>query len=250
MTEAHDERSRLGTDPTRRVAFVLSNRATSSVTGWPIGFWLAELTHPFDEFRRAGWNTTLFSPEGGGLYIDDFSDPYADNGYSADDQISKDFLDDPATRALLDDTVPLGELDPADFDAVFLVGGQGPMETFRGNPAVELVVRAFHDAGKPTAVVCHATSVLLSATDSSGRLLVDGRTWTGFSSAEEELVETMVGQPIQPFWIEREAALIPGTKFVASEPWSSHTVVHDNLVTGQQQHSGGEAARRVLELAR
>ena len=32
-----------------RVAIVLSNPAVSS-TGWPVGFWWAELTHPYFKF--------------------------------------------------------------------------------------------------------------------------------------------------------------------------------------------------------
>ena len=232
---------------TKRVAFILSNKATSSVTGWPIGFWLAELTHPLAEFEAAGWESTFFSPEGGALHIDEFSDPHADNGYSADDQISKDFLADESNRELLATTRPLGELSVDDFDAVFFVGGQGPMETFHGNPAVEAAVRDFHESGKPTAVVCHATSVLLTATDSTGQPLVQDKTWTGFTSAEEAYVESAVGQRIQPFWIEDEARKMPDTTFVAGEPMASHTERSGNLITGQQQHSGGEAARRVLE---
>lgn len=227
----------------RRVAFVLSNRATSSVTGWPIGFWLSELTHPYREFVRAGLDIELFSPDGGALYIDDYSDPYADNGYSADDELSKAFLDDPATRALLDDTRPLDELSADDFDIVFLVGGQGPMETFHGNPAVERAVREFHASGKPTTVVCHATSVLLTARDADGRLIVEGETWTGFTSAEERLVEQRVGRRFQPFWIEEEAGRLDHTTFVAGPPLASHTQRSGNLITGQQQNSGAEAAR-------
>ena len=231
----------------RSVAFVLSNKATSRVTGWPIGFWLAELTHPFAEFRQAGFEVALFSPEGGPLYVDDFSDPYADNGYSADDEISKRFLADPETATLLEDTTPLAELDPEAFDTVFFVGGQGPMETFRNNDEVERALRDFYEAGKPTAVVCHATAVLLDATDSNGKLIVAGQEWTGFTAAEERYVEEAVGQKVQPFWIEDEAAAIDDTTFVAGPPMASHVVVADNLITGQQQHSGAEAARAVLE---
>ena len=244
---AFPERKNQRMSQPRSVAFVLSNKATSTVTGWPIGFWLAELTHPYAEFRKAGYTMSLFSPDGGPLYIDDFSDPYADNGYSADDDVSKAFLSDPQTKALLDETRPLNELAPEDFDAVFLVGGQGPMVTFRGNAEVESVLRRFYESDKPTAVVCHATAVLLDALDSDGELIVKGKSWTGFTSAEERFAEDAIGQKIQPFWIEEEAAKIPDTTFVASEPMASHAIRSGNLITGQQQHSGAEAARLVIE---
>ena len=228
------------------VAFVLSNRATSEVTGWPIGFWLAELTHPLAEFEAAGYRTELFSPDGGALFYDDYSDPYADHGYSADDEISKAFLADPAKVARLETTRPLVELSVDDFDTVFLVGGQGPMQTYRHNSAVETVVSDFYDAGKPTTVVCHATCVLLDTTSASGELVVAGKQWTGFTSDEERYAESAAGTKIQPFWIEDEAAKIDGTTFVAGEPMVSHAIQDGHLITGQQQHSGAEAARLAI----
>lgn len=122
------------------------------------------------------------------------------------------------------------------------------METFRRNPAVETVVRDFYSAGKPTTVVCHATCVLLDVRDTAGNLIVQGKRWTGFTSDEERYVEQNVGQRFQPFWIEDEAAKIAGTTFVASTPMASHAIADGNLVTGQQQHSGAEAARLAIGL--
>jgi putative intracellular protease/amidase len=41
-------------DP-RRIAIVISNPAVSTTTGWPVGFWWAELTHPYFKFTEAGF---------------------------------------------------------------------------------------------------------------------------------------------------------------------------------------------------
>ena len=231
---------------TPTVAFVLSNKAVSEVTGWPIGFWLAELTHPWAEFEAAGYEVALFSPEGGALFYDDYSDPYADHGYSADDEISKTFLADDAKIALLDSTRPLSELDVDAYDTIFFVGGQGPMQTFRHNGPVEAVLAAAYDSGRPTSVVCHATCLLLDTRSSSGELIVAGKEWTGFADAEEQYAESAAGTKIQPFWIETEAASIPNTTFVAGEPMASHAIRSGNLITGQQQHSGAAAARLAI----
>jgi putative intracellular protease/amidase len=46
----------------RRVAIVLSNPGISSTTGWPVGFWWSELTHPYFKFTEAGYEVELFSP--------------------------------------------------------------------------------------------------------------------------------------------------------------------------------------------
>lgn len=82
---------------------------------------------------------------------------------------------------------------------------------------------------------------------SNGSLLVDGKTWTGFSDAEEQYAEGAVGQKIQPFWIETEAKKIANTNFVTGGVLAQFAVRDGNLITGQQQVSSGAAARKVIE---
>lgn len=49
----------------KRVAIVLSNPAISTTTGWPVGFWWSELTHPYFVFTEKGYEVEIFSPRGG-----------------------------------------------------------------------------------------------------------------------------------------------------------------------------------------
>ena len=49
----------------KRVAIVISNPAVSTTTGWPVGFWWSELTHPYYVFTEAGYEVEVFSPAGG-----------------------------------------------------------------------------------------------------------------------------------------------------------------------------------------
>lgn len=231
----------------KKVLLVASNPAVSAQTGWPIGFWWAELTHPYWELTEHGYEVTIASPDGGAIVPDGFSDPEDESGYSASDLISLGFKKNPTTAALIENTVALADVDLDDFDAVFLAGGQAPMYTFVDNDAVHRVVRDMFEAGKPTAVVCHATSVLLTATASDGSLLVDGKTWTGFADAEEAFADSFVGQKIQPFWIEEEAKKLENTNFIVDSAFRPFAVRDGNLITGQQQYSGAAAARLIIE---
>jgi putative intracellular protease/amidase len=135
----------------------------------------------------------------------------------------------------------------ADFDAILFVGGQAPMYTYyNDNRLLELVATSFR-AGKVTAVLCHATCLLLK-TSLNGKLLVDGgKTWTGFANSEEEYADAFVGKRIQPFWIEEEARKVSGTNFIVSGRFKEHAVRDGNLITGQQQYSGTAVARLVIE---
>jgi putative intracellular protease/amidase len=237
----------LDTHGTKRVLMLASNASTSTQTGWPIGFWWAELTHPYWEFAEAGYEVTIASPDGGALQADSFSDPADESGYSAHDLISRGFIASDTHRALVEKTPALGALDVEGFDALFLVGGQAPMYTFRSDQRVKDLVGAFIAADKVAAVVCHATCVLLDATTPDGELVVKGRTWTGFANSEEAYADEFVGQRIQPFWIEDEAAKIPDTNFIVQGRFRAHAVRDGNLITGQQQYSGTAAARLVID---
>ncbi len=233
--------------PTPRILIVASNPAVSEQTGWPIGFWWAELTHPYLVFADAGYDITIASPDGGALRADSWSDPSDESGYSASDIISRGFIASPEHAALTAQTPSLAELDLDSFDAVFLVGGQAPMYTFRHDARVKDLVARFLDADKIAAVVCHATCILLDATMPDGSLIVADRTWTGFANSEEEVADEFVGRTIQPFRIEDEARAMSGTNFIVHRAFAAHAVRDGNLVTGQQQHSGAAAARLVVE---
>ncbi len=236
-------------DPTKpkRVAILASNPAVSPVTGWPVGFWWAELIHPYWELTEHGYVVDIYSPDGGALVADAWSDPRDESGYSAEDILSLGFIASPNHAALVEQSRPLADLDPAAYDAVFLVGGQAPMITFVDEPRVHQLVRDFYEAGKVTAIVCHATSVLLKATLSDGTLLVAGKTWTGFADSEEDYADEYVGQRIQPFRIEQAARNLDGTNFVVNSRFKPFAVRDGLLITGQQQYSGGAAAKLVIE---
>lgn len=231
----------------KRVLIIASNPTVSQQTGWPIGMWIAELSHPYWEFVENGYEVTIASPQGGKLELDSWSNPHDQSGYSASDLISAGFLAMPHTRALLDNTPKLADLNPNDYEVVFLVGGQAPMYTFYHDTNLHQFVTAFYQAGKIVAIVCHATCVLLKTKLPNGDLLVKGKTWTGFADSEEKFADEFVGKRIQPFWIEEEAKKLPDTNFIVSGRFRSHAVRDGNLITGQQQYSGAAAAKLVIE---
>lgn len=234
-------------DRRKRVALLASNPATSAQTGWPVGFWWAELTHPYWELAEHGYQVDVFSPDGGELAADSWSDPRDESGYSATDLLSLGFINSPEHMKLVEASKPVADLGVDDYDGVLLIGGQGPMYTFIDDERVHRLVARFYEAGKPTAVICHATCVLLKARRTDGSLLVDDKSWTGFANAEERFADEYVGQRIQPFWIEDEARRLENTNFIVNGSFKPHAVRDGNLITGQQQHSGAAAARQIIQ---
>jgi len=231
----------------KRVLMVVANPSISKATGWPVGFWWAEVAHPYWAFVEAGYEVEIRSPQGGDLEADGYSDPEDASGYSAHDILSLGFKKSPAHLALLQGTKSIDDVDLKGCDAVFFAGGQSPMVTFRGNEKLQRLAARFYEAGKVTALVCHATCLLLETRLSNGDLLVKGKTWTGFATSEEKFADSVVGRRIQPFWIEDEARGIDGTNFVVDQLFREFAVRDGLLVTGQQQYSGAAAARLVIE---
>ena len=230
-----------------KILMVASSPAISEQTGWPIGFWAAELTHPLLVFKESGYEVELASTEGGKIEMDGYSNPTDESGYAAHDIISLGFLQQDWFHEFLNTTKRLSEVNTDEYDAIFLVGGQGPMYTFRGNQELEKLFAVFYESGKPSAAVCHSTTLLLEATTSDGALLVAGKTWTGFADSEEEFADQAVGMQIQPYRIETEAKKIENTNFKVAAPFSSYVIADGNLITGQQQNSGHAAAKMVVQ---
>ncbi len=231
----------------KRVAIVASNTTNSKQTGWPVGFWWAELVHPYWSFVENGYQVEIFSPDGGKLDGDSWSDPRDLSRYSAEDILSLGFISSPKHLCSVNNSKPISGLKLENFDVILFVGGQGPMYTFFNDERVHRLAAQFYEAGKITAVICHATCILLKTRLSNGNLLVEGKTWTGFANSEEQYADAYVGKRIQPFWIEEEARKIPNTNFVVNGRFRPYAIRDGNLVTGQQQYSGAAAARMIIE---
>ncbi len=238
----------------KRVAIVIANPATSSTTGWPVGFWWSELSHPFYAFREAGYEVEIFSPIGGKCEADALSDPRDPSGYSFSDLISMGFLSTPDLVALVEDTKPVGAIELAEFDAIVVAGGQAPMFAFEAATELHAKFVEFYEAGKIACALCHGTAVLRFAQLSSGEYLVKGKTVTGFANVEEDFADHAVwkrgalpeGKHLMPWRIE-DALKGLGANYVQGGLWKGFAVRDRNLITGQQNFSGAETAELVIQ---
>lgn len=230
----------------KKVLIVVANPSTSTTLGWPVGFWGAELTHPYYEMAERGVDVTVASPEGGKVEMDSLSDPRDESKWSAEDLITMGFVNTPELMELLEDTPKLSDLALEQFDAIMVAGGQAPMFTFRDNEDLKRTIRHFYESEKPTAIYCHATAVLADLTLSDGSYLVDGKTVTGFSNVEEEFSDRFVGQKVMPWRVE-DVLRERGANYINGGLFKAFAVRDGRLITGQQQYSGRKVAEMVIE---
>lgn len=85
----------------------------------------------------------------------------------------------PGDRIAVDKT--LSQTDAGVYDALLLPGGVANPDQLRGDADAVAFVRAFFDAGKPVAAICHAPWVLIDAG------VVEGRTLTAYKTIRTDL---------------------------------------------------------------
>jgi putative intracellular protease/amidase len=238
----------------KRVAVVIANPAVSTTTGWPVGFWWSELTHPYYVLVEAGYELELFSPSGGACEADAMSDPRDPSGYSASDLVSMGFIATPALAELVKQTKRAADIDVPSFDAIIVAGGQAPMFTFEAAHDLHRKFVEFYEGGKLACALCHGIAILRYARLSDGTPLVKGKTVTGFANVEEDFADEAVWnmkllareKHVMPWRIEDELRRM-GANYVQAGLWRGFAVRDGNLITGQQNFSGEETARLLLE---
>ena len=230
----------------KRILMVVANPSVASTTGWPVGFWASELSHPYYEFTEVGYEVDIASPEGGAVELDEYSDPRHESGYSAQDLISLGFVNSPNLAQRLETTPKLSDLNYDEYDAIVVVGGQSPMFTFPDNEDLQQALAHFYQSEKVTSALCHGVSALMNVKLASGSYLIEGKTITGFSNQEEEFVNDLYGQTVRPWRIE-DTTTERGANYIESGLWKTFAVRDGQLITGQQQYSARETARLVIE---
>jgi putative intracellular protease/amidase len=228
-----------------KVLLVAASPATAS-NGWPIGAWIAEISHPYDELTHAGYEVDIVSINGGKIELDAYSDPRHESGYSAHDIVSLGFLTSSATSQKLNNTKSINGLRSSDYDAIIVAGGQAPMYTFRDNKTLQKLISSFYQKGKPTAALCHGVSALVDIKLPNGKYLVTNKKVTGFTLAEDKFVEKAVNTQLFDWYVE-EALTARGANFVQNGLWADYAVADGNLITGQQQNSGRSVARLIIK---
>lgn len=123
------------------------------------GFEQVEMTSPREALENVGAQTALISPASGEI-----------QGMNHDERGDKFSVD-----------VALDDADPNDYDALVLPGGVANPDSLRMNPKAVAFVRAFADAGKPIAAICHGPWTLIEAG------VADGRRMTSWPSLETDL---------------------------------------------------------------
>ena len=229
----------------RRVLSIVSN--TTTLKGIPVGFFAEEMTRAFLMFTEAGHRVDLASPKGGAVMFDAHSDPRTPGGAYEDDLISLGFAHHARFGSMLQNTLSIAEISVDDYDAVWVAGGGGPLLTFKDDTALHRLIAEFYERGKVVTLICHGSSLLLWTRLSNGKLLAEGKKWTGFTDEEEAEVNAEFGITLNEYTIQGESAKVAGSGFLCRGPNEPFAIRDGRLITGQQQYSSALTAELVLD---
>ncbi len=224
------------TATTKPVLFVLTSHGTKGATGQPTGYYLAELTHPLAVLEAAGIPVEFASIQGGEPPVD---------GLDLEDPTNARYWNDAAFRDKVSHTRRLGEVDAADYSAIFFAGGHGTMWDFPESPDVQRITREIYENDGAVGAVCHGPSALVNIKLSDGSYLVAGKRVSSFTDSEERAVQL---DGVVPFMLASRLAE-RGAEHLPAADWSCQAVVDGRLVTGQNPQSAtavGEALRDLL----
>ena len=231
--------------PAKKILIVVSNPAT--LKGFPVGFFAEEGTRPFFEFIQAGYEVDVVSPKGGKVEFDGMSDPENPETAYPNDLVTLGFKHHASFSKILQDTKSIDDVNVADYDAISVAGGGAPLITFKDDTKLHRLVADFYEQGKVVGMICHGSCLMLWTRLSNGQLLADGKTWTGFSDAEEEMGNAALGMKINDYTIEAEAKKNPNTTFESAGLLQPFAIRDGRLVTGQQQHSSHLYSQLIIE---
>ncbi|MEM7641005.1 MAG: type 1 glutamine amidotransferase domain-containing protein [Pseudomonadota bacterium] len=223
-----------------RVLITLTSHDRLGDTGRQTGFYFDEMAAPYWALRDAGHEVGLASIAGGVAPHDPTS--LADDPAERPAAVTR-FQDDSAAMAALSDTKAIADVDPADWDAIFVPGGHGTMWDLPDSDALAKAISAIYAKGGVVGAVCHGPAGLVGATKEDGRPLVEGKTIATFTDAEEDAVELT---DVVPFALESRLRDLGAT--IQTAPNFEPNVVRDGrLVTGQNPASAEPVGKLLVE---
>ncbi|MHA6196893.1 type 1 glutamine amidotransferase domain-containing protein [Pseudomonas wadenswilerensis] len=225
------------------------------------GYYLNEFGVPADHLLKAGYTLVLVTPKGNAPSVDERS---VDPQYFAGDATEMKRIQQlVASLPGIDDTLSLKDVLAGDLDhyaGLLIPGGHAPLIDLANNPEVGALLRHFHQAGKPTAAICHGPISLLSAQADPAAYqaalargekpaakdwIYQGYRMTIFADAEEQVFESSLNGDRILFY-PAKAMEGAGGNMSYAQAWSPNVVMDRELITGQNPFSDHELGKALV----
>jgi len=213
------------------------------IDGKPTGLFLSELSIPYYDFKKANIKVDIASIKGGKI-------PLEPVPFFIETTEDKRFKKDQETMNLLQNSIPIKDVDFTEYDIIFISGGWGAAYDLGFSELLgEKISDAYYSSQAIIGGVCHGVLGFINAKNEDGGLLIAGRKMTGVT--DKQLKELGIFfTPQHPEEELKKAGVIFQSETAFRDVFATLTVVDDEkrFVTGQNQNSGHETAYRIMEI--
>lgn len=230
-----DAMAQTGQKMEKKILFVVTSHDTKGSTGEPTGYYLGEVSHPWEVLSDAGYEVDFVSPRGGKAPVD---------GFDLTDPVNKKFWDNAQARQKVENTLTPDAVKPRDYQAIFYAGGHGAMWDFADDTKIAAIASEIYAQNGVVAAVCHGPAGLVNIKLADGSYLVNGKKINAFTNEEEAAVGM---EKIVPFALESRL-IERGAKFEKSGNWQTHVVTDHRVITGQNPQSAKAVGLAMLEV--
>jgi putative intracellular protease/amidase len=218
----------------KKVLFAVTSHNQKGNTRQPTGYYLSEVSHPWEVLRQAGYEIDFVSPQGGTPPVD---------GFDLSDAVNRKFWEDKDGRAKIDVSLRPDQVRAQDYVAIFYAGGHGAMWDLAENTGLSSLAAAIYENNGIVSAVCHGPAGLVNIRLSDGSYLISGKAINAFTN-EEEIAVNM--DKVVPFSLESKLIEV-GARFEKSGPWQTHVTVDSRVVTGQNPQSAHAVGQAIKE---
>lgn len=218
----------------KKILFVVTSHDKKGNTGENTGYYLGEVSHPWEVLHQAGYEIDFVSPKGGTPPVD---------GFDLSDPVNKEFWENKEYKSKIDNSLQPSQVNPSDYSAIFYAGGHGAMWDLADNTELAGIASKIYENGGIVAGVCHGPAGLVNIKLSNGKYLVDGKKINAFTNEEEAEVKLT---NIVPFLLE-DKLKERGAKFEKSGLWQNHVVADQRVITGQNPQSAKSVGEAILK---
>lgn len=218
----------------KKILFVVTSHDKKGDTGEDTGYYLGEVSHPWEVLHKAGYEIDFVSPKGGTPPVD---------GFDLKDSVNKEFWENKEYKNKIDHSLQPSQVKPDNYSAIFYAGGHGAMWDFADNTELAGIASKIYENGGIVAAVCHGPSGLVNIKLNNGKYLVDGKKINAFTNEEEAEVKLT---NVVPFLLE-DKLKERGAEFEKSGLWENHVVTDQRVITGQNPQSAKSVGEAILK---
>lgn len=225
----------------KKALIITTSHDTLNQSGKPTGVYASEMTVPYYEFNDSGIEVDVASIKGGEIPIEKWALKWPLKT-SADER----FLQDETFQDKVKNSLCIDDVDISQYDLIYIAGGWGAAYDLGKSKALGDKISQAYFEDKIIGAVCHGPLGLLKAEDKEGNSLLKNRNITAVTDKQvKELGITET--PMHPETELKKAGVNFKSSSSFKDTFASHVEIDDNIVTGQNQNTGGPVAQKMME---